>query len=239
MKKTLIILPTLNEARNIQKLYILINNLKLNLTYLFIDHGSSDGTQEIIKRIKKQNPNKNFIIQKKIREGIGKAHKDGLNWAYKKKYKLAITMDTDFAHHPRYILNLLNKVKNSDLIVGSRYLKKNSAPDWSLFRKFLSNGAHLATFILFGINFDTTNSFRCYNLSNINPSFLKKCTSNDYDFFFTSIAILNLRDYKISQIPMKIKSRVEGNSKMFLIHMLKSIINMFILFFKIKFRIIK
>lgn len=85
MKKTLIILPTLNEARNIQKLYILINNLKLDLTYLFIDHGSSDGTQEIIKRFKKQNPNKNFIIQKKIREGIGKAHKDGLNWAYKKK----------------------------------------------------------------------------------------------------------------------------------------------------------
>ena len=148
-------------------------------------------------------------------------------------------MDTDFAHHPSYILNLLNKAKNSDLVVGSRYLKKDSAPDWSLFRKFLSNGAHLFTFILFGMNFDTTNSFRCYNLRNIDPSFLKKCISNDYDFFFTSIAILNLRDYKISQIPMKIKGRVEGNSKMLFIHMLKSIVNMFILFFKIKFRIIK
>ena len=238
-KKILLILPTINEARNIKKLYLLIKKLKINLKCLFIDHGSVDGTKEIIKEIKKKNPKKNFIIQKKNREGIGKAHKDGLKWAYKKKYQFAVTMDTDFAHHPNYILKLLKKINSSDLVVGSRYLKKNSAPDWSLYRRFLSRGAHLMTFVFFRMKFDTTNSFRCYNLKKINKSFLKSCKSNDYDFFFTSIAILNLRKYKITQISMNIKGRVEGNSKMLIKHMIKSILNMFMLFFKIKTGILK
>ena len=34
-------------------------------------------------------------------------------------------MDTDLAHHPKYIKNLIYKSNNSDLVVGSRYLKKN------------------------------------------------------------------------------------------------------------------
>ena len=53
--------------------------------------------------------------------------------------------------------------------------------------------------------------------------------------FFTSIVILNLKKYRIDQIPMIIKGRVEGNSKMLVKHMFKSIINMFLLFLKIKF----
>ena len=118
MKKILLILPTLNEANNIKKLYRLINKLNFNFTYLFIDHGSIDGTQKIIKNLQVKNPKKNFIIQKKFREGVGKAHKDGLKWAFKNKFQLAITMDTDFAHHPNYINKLLKNIKNYDLVVG-------------------------------------------------------------------------------------------------------------------------
>ena len=239
IKKILIILPTLNEVNNIKHLFNLLKKLKLNTKYLFIDHGSNDGTREVISNIKKLNSKNVFVIQKENREGIGKAHKDGLNWAYKKKFDLAITMDTDFAHHPKYIKKLLNKINKSNLVVGSRYLKKNSAPDWSLFRRFLSRGAHFMSFVFFGMNFDTTNSFRCYDLRSINKNFLKECISNDYDFFFTSLAIINLKKYKISQIPMDIRGRVEGNSKMLLKHMIKSIFNMFLLFTKIRLGMIK
>ena len=86
MNSKLIILPTLNEAKNVKKLFILLKKMRLNLKYLFIDHGSNDGTQEILKEIKKRNKQKVFIIQKKNMEGIGKAHKDGLKLAYKKKF---------------------------------------------------------------------------------------------------------------------------------------------------------
>ena len=239
MNKIVIILPTLNEVKNIEKLFFLLKKIKVKLNFLFIDHGSIDGTREIINKIKKKNKKKVFIIQKNTREGIGKAHKDGLTWAYNKRYDYAVTMDTDFAQHPKYINNLLKKIKNSDMVVGSRYLKKNSVPDWSLFRIILSQGAHFMSFILFDMKFDTTNSFRCYNLLTINKNFINYCKSNDYDFFFTSLAILNLKKYRISQIPMSIKGRVEGNSKMLFKHMIKSVFNMFLLFLKIRLGLIK
>ena len=225
MNKIIVILPTFNEIENIEKLFFLLKKLNLRLSFLFIDHGSTDGTLEIIKKIKNKFNKNVFFISKKHREGIGKAHKDGLKWAYKKKYDLAITMDTDFAHHPKYLKNLIKESKNYDLLVGSRYLKKKSI-GWSWWRVFLSNGAHLMSLILFKITHDTTNSFRCYNL-------------NSYDFFYTSIILLSLRKYKIGDMSMQIKGRKSGNSKMLFKHVIKSILNMFLLFIKIRFKIIK
>ena len=234
--KILILLPTLNEVHHIFRLYKNILALKLNFDFLFIDDGSTDGTWQIIKKIKKNKKNKVFTIRRQNRKGLGKAHKDGLLWAYKKKYIYFITMDSDFAHDPKYIPQLIKKIRNADVAVGSRYLRKNSTPNWPLFRQFLSQGAHLTTYILFRHKFDSTNSFRCYNLKKINKNFISYCKSNDYDFFFTSLAILNLKKYKIVELPMTIKARVKGNSKFYFKYICKSIYMMFGLFFKIIFK---
>lgn len=239
MKKILVILPTLNEAKYIEKLFSLLKKVNLKLSFLFVDHGSKDGTLKKIKKIKKNYPKKVFLIKKKTREGIGKAHKDGLNWAYKRNYSLAVTMDTDLAHHPKYIKKLVHKSNTFDLVVGSRYLKNESMVNWSLFRVFLSNSAHFMSSILFNLDHDTTNSFRCYNLKKIKKNFITACHTNSYDFFYTSLVILNIRNYSITDIPMEIRGRVEGSSKMLFKHVVKSVINMFILFFKIKFKIIR
>ena len=234
--KILILLPTLNEVHHIFRLYKNILALKLNFDFLFIDDGSTDGTWQIIKKIKKNKKNKVFTIRRQNRKGLGKAHKDGLLWAYKKKYIYFITMDSDFAHDPKYIPQLIKKIRNADVAVGSRYLRKNSTPNWPLFRQFLSQGAHLTTYILFRHKFDSTNAFRCYNLKKINKNFISYCKSNDYDFFFTSLAILNLKKYKIVELPMTIKARVKGNSKFYFKYICKSIYMMFDLFFKIIFK---
>ena len=231
----LILLPTLNEVHNIADLYKKILILKGNFSFLFIDDGSNDGTWEIIKKIKKSNKNNVFILRRNERKGLGKAHKDGLLWAYKKKFKYIITMDTDFAHDPFYIPLLIKKIKNADLVTGSRYLKKNSTPNWAWFRLLLNKGAYFVSCILFNHKFDSTNSFRCYNLKKIDKKFISYCKSNDYDFFFTSLTILNLNKYKILQLPIVIKGRTAGNSKMQIKHMFKSIYMMFCLFYKIKF----
>ena len=234
--KILILLPTLNEVHHIFRLYKNILALKLNFDFLFIDDGSTDGTWQIIKKIKKNKKKKVFTIRRQNRKGLGKAHEDGLLWAYKKKYIYFITMDSDFAHDPKYIPQLIKKIRNADVAVGSRYLRKNSTPNWPLFRQFLSQGARLTTSILFRHKFDSTNAFRCYNLKKINKNFISYCKSNDYDFFFTSLAILNLKKYKIVELPMTIKARVKGNSKFYFKYICKSIYMMFDLFFKIIFK---
>ena len=79
-----------------------------------------------------------------------------------------ITMDSDLAHHPKYILQVL-KIKNTaNIILGSRYIKKNSTPGWPKFRIFLSKSAHFFFRIIYKSNLDSTNAFRLYNLKSIN-----------------------------------------------------------------------
>tara|TARA_B100000029_G_scaffold141868_1_gene137073 strand:+ start:536 stop:1258 length:723 start_codon:yes stop_codon:yes gene_type:complete len=238
-KKILIVLPTLNEDRNISVLYKKIRSLRIPLDLLFIDDGSNDNTIEIIKKIAKNKNKKIKIFLKKRykRLGIGKAHKDGLNFGYKKKYNFAITMDSDLAHDPKYINNLLKHSQKFDLVLGSRFLAKKSYENLSLIRIFLSEVAHFFTKFLFGHKFDSTNAFRCYNLKKINKDFLKECKSNHYDFFFTSITILNYKKHSIHQFPMTISGRSYGSTKMELKHAIRSFLMMFRLFFQIKIKI--
>ena len=146
-------------------------------------------------------------------------------------------MDSDLAHDPKYINTLLKYNKKYNLVVGSRFLAKKSYENLSIIRIYLSEIAHFLTRFLFGHNFDSTNSFRCYDLKKINKSFLGKCKSNHYDFFFTSITILNNQKYTIHQFPMTISGRSHGSTKMEFKHAVRSFFMMLRLFVKIKIKI--
>ena len=235
--KSLILLPTLNEFKNLKNLYSEIKKLNLNMDILLIDDGSTDGTLDVIQEIVNDNPNSNHKILRSERLGIGSAHTLGINWCYDREYDFIITMDTDYAHDPKYILDLIKFREEYDLVLGSRFLLKAGTPQWSIFRKILSRGSHLVSFILYKHNFDSTNSFRCYNLKSINRNFLKYCNYSHYEYFLTSITILNSKKYKIKQFPMVIKGRQEGKSKMNLKHIARSIF--FTFYFYLKLTLIK
>ena len=123
MNDIIVVAPTLNEKENIEILFNKLNATNIKFDLLFIDDNSSDGSQEVIKTLLKENQNINYIFRPK-RMGIGSAHKDGLIWSYKKNYKIIITMDTDGTHDPKYIKFLIEKLKNFDMVVSSRFLEK-------------------------------------------------------------------------------------------------------------------
>lgn len=236
--KLLIILPTLNEKKNIKKLLSKFLTLNILFDILIIDDGSEDNTisaaKSFVNNFKKKNIKIIFKLRKK-RYGIGNAHKFGIKYGYKNDYKFVITMDSDLAHDPKYVPIIIKKMNsNVDLVVGSKHLKKNLAKNWSFFRVFLSKSSYFFTKLLFNHKFDSTNSFRCYNLKSIDKNFIKFCKSDDYDFFFTSMAILTHYKYNIKQFAMTIYGREDGNSKMLFFHIFKSVIMIFIIFIKIK-----
>ena len=82
----LIIIPTLNEKKNIKKLFFQIKKLKINTDILFIDDNSIDGTRNDIINFSKKYKNVKFIFRPK-KLGIGSAHKVGLIYGYKNRYK--------------------------------------------------------------------------------------------------------------------------------------------------------
>ena len=62
--KICVIVPTLNEEKNIYKLFKRINKTKVKLDILFIDDNSLDKTQSFIKELKKKNKNIKYIFRK-------------------------------------------------------------------------------------------------------------------------------------------------------------------------------
>ena len=79
MKKTLIIIPTYNEIKNIPSLIDKIIKLQPSSDILVIDDSSEDGTGDFIKNY---NNRKVFLISRPSKMGIGSAHKDGIKYAY-------------------------------------------------------------------------------------------------------------------------------------------------------------
>ena len=61
------------------------------------------------------------------------------------------------------------------------------------------------------------------------------CNFHHYEFFFTSMAVINKKKYNIYQFPMQIEGRVKGNSKMYLKYIFRSIFFVFYFFMKLNF----
>src|SRR5690349_6877589 len=142
--KILVFIPTYNEAENVERIFRQIQLLDLTADVLFLDDNSPDGTGKIIDKIVVENKNAS-VIHRTGKLGIGSAHKVGIERAYESGYQTLITMDCDFTHSPEYILDFLKNKERTDIVVGSRYLKKDSLATWNLFRKSLTRLGHFLT----------------------------------------------------------------------------------------------
>lgn len=115
--KTLIVVPIYNEVPTIRKMLEHLDSIKKkDEELLIVDDGSRDGSSEIISQfnsLKKITHRKNF--------GYGKSLIDGFDFAIEGGYDLVITLDCDFQHRPELIPVFKEKIKQVDILSGSRY----------------------------------------------------------------------------------------------------------------------
>ena len=230
-KKSYYYYSTLNENDNILFLYEAIVK-KQKIPILFIDDSSNDGTRDKILSLSKKNKMVKFIFRAK-RYGIGSAHKEGIFWAYDKKYESCITMDADRTHNPLEIKKLLTGLKKdkADIIITSRFIKKNSLEDWPVIRKYITKIRYYLVKIVLNTDLDSSGGFRCYNLKTINKKDFNLAKNNGYFFMIESLFYFQRLKYKIVEFPTKLKYRVSGKSKMRVIDVISSFINLFKLSF--------
>ena len=230
MNKNLIIIPTFNEALNIKNLIIKIFRYQKKVDLLFIDDNSPDGTSKIIKKIKKKNRNI-FLINRKNKLGIGSAHKVGLKWGFKKRYKKIITMDADGTHNPKYIKKFLNLSEKNHLVITNRFLRKNSMKDWPLLRILITNIRHRFVKLLLGMPYDSSGAFRCYNLSYVKIKDILNAKDNGYSFFWESLFVFYRKKYSIKEIPGILHARHLGSSKIRIGDIINAIYYLFKIYF--------
>lgn len=121
-----IIVPLYNEEENIDRLNKELNAfLKISLVdtqVLFINDGSSDNSEELIKKICKVNDRFKLISFKK-NYGLSAAIKAGFDNA---KTSLVGYIDADLQTNPEDFNLLLKEIDNNDLVTGVRTSRKDS-----------------------------------------------------------------------------------------------------------------
>ena len=115
-----IVIPVYNESKNLPLLISQIYKVLKNHTFelIIIDDNSSDGTFEVLNKIKKKNFR--FFIRKKRRD-LSRSCVLGFD---KSKYKNILVMDGDLQHQPKDIKKLLKifQLKKAHIVIGSREL---------------------------------------------------------------------------------------------------------------------
>ena len=111
----LVIIPTYNEIDNISNFVSEIS--KFNVSVLFVDDNSPDGTGELIGKISESNPQIR-LLNRPSKQGLGSAYRDGFGWGIDRGYEFFIEMDADFSHSFDDLKKILQVSSDFDLIIG-------------------------------------------------------------------------------------------------------------------------
>lgn len=203
--RVLIIIPAYNEAESIEQV---IDNLISNYSaydYVIINDGSTDDTQRICE-------SRGFnILNLPINLGIGGAVQTGYRYALKNGYDVAVQMDGDGQHDPKYLDSMLSMIESgeADVIIGSRFIDKEGFQS-SASRRAGINILSILALILTGVRLhDITSGYRMVSRS------LIEVYSDDYPSDYPepeAMVMAAIHGYRIKEAPVIMKERAGGSS---------------------------
>lgn len=214
MKKTLIIIPTYNELKNIQKLISQLRSEYPAIDILIVDDNSPDGTGKLVNELSASD-SQIKLIEREGKLGLGTAYVRGFKYAIENNYELVIQMDADFSHDPKEIKQFLKHIKENDVVIGSRYIKGVNVVNWPMSRLLLSYFANIYTKVITGMPIcDATGGYKCWRIEVLQAINLDKITSNGYSFQIEMNFKAWKKGFKLKEISITFVDRTDGSSKM-------------------------
>lgn len=213
--KTLVIVPTYNEAENIQQLIHKIRDTAFSkIDILIIDDNSTDQTQHKVERMKCNN-NDLFLIKRSGKLGLSSAYIRGFNWGLNRDYDLFIQMDGDLSHDPKYLSDMIDQANEYDVVIGSRYVSQGGVENWNKLRSLISWCGNMYARLILGLKIrDVTSGFCIWSRSVLKQLKLNQIYSDGYSFQ-VEMKYRSLKNgFSITEIPIVFKGREEGESKM-------------------------
>lgn len=217
MKHRLVVIPTYNEAGNIKSLIELLFTSIPECEVMVVDDGSPDGTGLIIKAMKDGNA-RLHLIERPAKSGIGSAYRMAFVWAIEQGFDEVIEMDADGSHQVSDLLRMLDvKTMNpeTDLVIGSRWIKSGKTVNWSRSRELLSRIANRYVRVMLGMGVhDSTAGFRIYSSRILRKIDLGHIRSEGYSFQIEMTRAAFKAEAVIREVPITFKERANGVSKM-------------------------
>jgi dolichol-phosphate mannosyltransferase len=209
-------LPTYNERENLERM---VNALGAALRdgdrVLVIDDRSPDGTGELADRLSAE---LGFVdvLHRERKQGLGPAYLAGFRRALDDGAELVLEMDCDFSHDPKDVPRLIAASEDdADLVLGSRYVRGGSIPNWGVTRRAISLGGNLyAQAVLQSSIRDLTGGFKCFRRRVLETIDLDAIDSRGYAFQIETTYRVLRAGFRVVEVPIAFVDREHGHSKM-------------------------
>jgi len=205
-QKILIVVPAFNESGNVRLTVEEILRSCPGANVVVVDDGSTDATGHEARQAGAK------VLSLPFNLGIGAAVQTGLLLAFQQGYDIAVQVDGDGQHDPKFISSLLPPIiKNqADLVIGSRFVPPFLGYQSSFVRRI---GIRFFSCLISGLTgypvTDPTSGFRAFNRKAI------EVFSEEYPLDFPepeSIVIAKLAGLRVLEVPVEMRKRITGNS---------------------------
>ncbi len=211
----LVVLPTYNEAENIDRVLRRIRASLEGASVLVVDDGSPDGTADTAEVLGKELGNIE-VLRRDRKSGLGSAYRAGFRWGLERGFDACIEMDADLSHEPEALPGLVAALTDGcEVAVGSRYVPGGVIPNWAWHRRLLSRGGNVYASALLGLGVaDSTSGFRAYSASVLRRIELDRIRADGYGFQIEMTYRARRAGATVVEVPIRFVDRVDGESKM-------------------------
>jgi dolichol-phosphate mannosyltransferase len=209
------VVPTYNEAENIEPVCRGIRAAVPDADILVIDDGSPDGTATIARRLGDE-LGRIEVVERTGKSGLGAAYRAGLRAAIERGAEICVQIDADLSHDPAALPALIANIEHgADLAIGSRYVPGGLTVNWPPSRRWLSRwGNRYAAGILgLAVN-DATAGFRAYRSEALERMRFDTVGAEGYGFQIEMTHRLVRLGGRIVEFPITFQERSKGESKL-------------------------
>ena len=203
--KNIIIIPAYNESGNIENTIKDIKQNSKGFDYIIVNDCSTDNTLEICRE------NHFNYLNLPINLGIGGAVQAGYRYAYYHGYDTAVQFDGDGQHDASYLSALLEVLEKdeADMAIGSRFIENEGFQSSAMRRMGIKFFTRLIKILTGKRITDPTSGMRM-----VNRKLIKEVTFSypkDYPEPESVVTVM-CRGYRAKEVPVKMRSRSEGES---------------------------
>jgi dolichol-phosphate mannosyltransferase len=212
--KVLVIIPTYNEAENIQPIVKRVRASVPDAHVLIADDNSPDGTGKLADELAISDDHIH-VMHRKGKEGLGAAYLAGFRYGLDEGYGVLVEMDADGSHQPEELPRLLTALKSADLVLGSRWIPGGRVVNWPTSRRLLSRGGSTYSRLMLSVPIrDVTGGYRAFRRETLEGIGMEEVASAGYCFQVDLAWRAVKAGFHVVEVPITFVERELGNSKM-------------------------
>jgi len=213
--RTLVVVPTYNEAENIRELLDRVRASTPDVNVLVVDDNSPDGTAKLAQTAADEIGGIE-VLHRPEKRGLGEAYRAGFGYGIERGYEALVQMDADLSHDPAALPQLLGRLDaGADLVIGSRYVPGGTIPHWPAHRRALSRYGNRYASRVLGLHVhDVTSGYRAMRADVLRAIDYQSTRANGYGFQIEQAYRVSQLARRIDEVPITFTDRVRGTSKM-------------------------